>query len=59
MLHLDATFCNFLQGDLSVSDYCRKMKSVANTLADLGCAISDRNLFLNVLQGLNKWYDHL
>jgi hypothetical protein len=53
-LHLDATFRNFVQGNLSVSDYCRKMKSMADSLADLGCAISDRNLILNVLRGLNK-----
>jgi hypothetical protein len=45
MLHLDATFQNFVQGDLSMSDYCRKIKS----MADLGCAISDRNLVFNVL----------
>ena len=24
-LHLDAEFCMFVQGDLSVGDYCRKM----------------------------------
>jgi hypothetical protein len=44
-------FCNFVQGDLSMSDYCHKMKSMADSLVDLGCAISDRNLILNVLQG--------
>jgi hypothetical protein len=58
-LHLDATFRNFVQGDHSVSNYCRKLKSMANSLADLGCTISDRNLVLNVLRGLNKRYDHL
>jgi hypothetical protein len=55
MLQLEATFHNFVQGDLSVNDYCCKMKS----LADLGCTVSDRNLVLNVLRGLNKRYDHL
>jgi hypothetical protein len=59
MLHLDATFLNFIQGDLSMSNYCHKMKSMVDSLADLGCTISDRNLILNVLQGLNKCYDHL
>jgi hypothetical protein len=55
VLHLDATFHNFFQGDLSLSDYCRKMKS----MADLGCAVSDYNLILKVLQGLIKRYNHL
>jgi hypothetical protein len=54
-LHLDAMFHNFIQGDLSVSDYYRKMKN----MADLSCAIFDRNLILNVLQGRNLWYGHL
>jgi hypothetical protein len=58
-LHLDVMFHNFIQGDLSVSDYCRKIKSMADSLVDLGCAIFDRNLVLNVLRGLNKQYDHI
>jgi hypothetical protein len=59
VLHLNATFYNFVQGDLSVSDYCRKMKRTTNSLADLSCAVFDRNLIRNVLQGLNKQHDHL
>jgi hypothetical protein len=58
-LHLDATLRNFVQGNLSMDDYCRKMKSMADYLPDLGCVVSDCNLLLNVLQGLNKRYDHL
>jgi hypothetical protein len=59
MLHLDTMFCNFIQGELSVSNYYRKMKSMANSLADLDCTVSDCNLILNVLRELNKLYDHL
>jgi hypothetical protein len=59
MLHQDATFHNFVQDDLLMSDYCRQMKSMADSLADLGCAISYLNLILNVLRGLNKRYDHV
>jgi hypothetical protein len=44
-------FHNFVKGDLLVSDYCRKMKSMTDSLADLGCAVSDRNLVLNILWG--------
>jgi hypothetical protein len=50
-LHLDAMFRNFIQGDLLVSDYCHKMKSMAGSLVDLGCTVSNRNLVLNVLWG--------
>jgi hypothetical protein len=58
-LHLDTTFYNFIQDDLSVSDYCRKMKSMADSLGDLSCVIFDYNVILNILQVLNKQYDHL
>jgi hypothetical protein len=33
-LHLDAAFRNFVQGDLTVSEYCRKFKNMVDTLAD-------------------------
>jgi hypothetical protein len=35
------------------------MKSMADFLGDLDCIVSDRNLVLNVLQGLKQQYDHL
>jgi hypothetical protein len=35
-LHLDAAFRIFVQGDLSVSEYYRKFKTMADGLADLG-----------------------
>jgi hypothetical protein len=42
-----------------MSDYCRKMKIMANSLGDLGYVVSNCNIVLNVLQRLNKLYDHL
>jgi hypothetical protein len=41
-----------------VSDYYHKMKSMADSLGNLSYTISDHNLILNVLWGLNKRYDH-
>jgi hypothetical protein len=37
-----------------MDDYCRKMKSMADALTDLGEPIQDRALVLNVLRGLNE-----
>jgi hypothetical protein len=34
--HLDVAFRNFVQGDLSVTEYCCKFKGMADALADLG-----------------------
>jgi hypothetical protein len=48
-----------MQGDLSVNDYCWKMKGLTNSLADLGVDITDRILVRNVLRGLNKNFKHL
>ena len=42
-----------------MTEYCRKMKAMADSLGDLDCPVSDRNLVLNVLRGLNKKYEHL
>jgi hypothetical protein len=34
-LHLDAVFRTFVQGELSINEYCRKFKDMADDLADL------------------------
>jgi hypothetical protein len=48
-----------VQGDLSVDDYCCKMKQMADGLCDLGDHVEDRTLVLNVLRGRNKKDDHV
>jgi hypothetical protein len=58
-LHIDATFWSFVQGDLSINDYCRKMKGFADYLIDLGVSVTHCVLHLNVLRGLNKNFEHL
>jgi hypothetical protein len=58
-LHLDAVFHNFVQGDLSVSEYCRKFKAMADGLAGLGSPVEDQILVLNILQGLNQHFEHV
>jgi hypothetical protein len=58
-LHLDAAFRIFVQGDLSVSEYCRKFKIMADGLADLGSPVEDWILVLNILRGLNQRFNHV
>jgi hypothetical protein len=58
-LHLDAQFHLFSQGDLSVGEYCRQMKGLADSLRDLGKPVADRTLVLNLLRGLSPRYGHL
>jgi hypothetical protein len=52
-LHLDVVFHTFVQGDLSINEYCRTFKAMADGLANLGAPVEDRILVLNILQGLN------
>jgi hypothetical protein len=55
-LHLDAHFHQFSQGDLSVGEYCRQMKGLADCLCDLGEPVADRTLVPNLLRGLSPRY---
>ena len=41
------------QGDLSIHEYCQRMKTVADALSDVGHAVSPSQLVLNLLHGLN------
>lgn len=59
VLILDSQFCNFVQGNLTVTEYCRKLKSMADGLADLGHPVEDRTLVLSVLRGLNERFEYI
>jgi hypothetical protein len=56
---LNAEFWTLVQGGLSITDYCNKMKHTADALGTLGEPVLDRTLVLNVLRGLNDRYSHL
>jgi hypothetical protein len=58
-LHLDVAFHTFVQGGLSVNEYCRKFKDTTDSLADLGAPVEDRILILNILRGLNQCFEHV
>jgi hypothetical protein len=42
-----------------VSEYCHQMKGMTDSLRGLGEPVADRTLVLNLLHGLNPYYDHL
>jgi hypothetical protein len=58
-LHLDAAFHTFIQSDLSVNEYCRKFKVMADDLVDLDAPVEDQILILNIIQGLNQRFGHV
>jgi hypothetical protein len=59
VLQLDARFRVFKQGDLSISDYCCQMKGMVDDLRALGKIVTNHHLVLNLLQSLNKRFDHI
>jgi hypothetical protein len=58
-LILDVEFRTFVQGDLTISDCCRRLKGMVDALGDLGEAIFDRTLMLAALHGLNSKFSHM
>ncbi|KAL6646864.1 hypothetical protein ACP70R_015558 [Stipagrostis hirtigluma subsp. patula] len=52
-IFLSHQFHSMTQGDLPVSEYCHKMKHLADQLRDVGHAISEPHLVLNLLHGLS------
>jgi hypothetical protein len=56
-LHLDAKIRHFCQGDLSITDYCRRFKNMADALGDLGEPVTERTLVLNVIRGLSDRFE--
>jgi len=53
-LYADQEFRTFSQGDLSIIDYCRRFKRMAEDLRDLGQPITEDTLVLNIIRGLNE-----
>nr|XP_034576615.1 uncharacterized protein LOC117840246 [Setaria viridis] len=60
-LHLEAAFRTFVQGDLPVAEYSRRLKSMADALAvaEFNDPVTDRQLVLSFIRGLNDKYAHM
>jgi hypothetical protein len=46
-------FHSLYQGGMSIFEYCGHLKRLADTLYDVGAAVTDQNLVINTLRGLN------
>ena len=53
---LSHEFHSLTQGDSSIDEYCVRMKEAADNLRDVGQTITESNLVLNLLRGLNEKY---
>ncbi|KAM0905345.1 hypothetical protein ACQ4PT_017441 [Festuca glaucescens] len=52
-VHLDAEFRAMVQGDLSITAYCHRLKALSDALRDVGSLVTDQVLVLNCLRGIN------
>jgi hypothetical protein len=58
-VYLEAELRTLQQGDMSINDYCTKLKTLADGLRDIGLPVSESSQVLNLLRGLNPKYRHL
>ncbi|XP_066167336.1 uncharacterized protein [Oryza sativa Japonica Group] len=58
-VNLTAEVHHLQQGDLSIGDYCRRLKVLTDNLADVGESIKDRSLVLMLIGSLNDKFDNL
>ncbi|XP_014754422.1 uncharacterized protein LOC106866180 [Brachypodium distachyon] len=57
-VYVHTEYRSLVQGELSVLNYCSRMKELADTLRDLGSPVMDRDLVLNLLHGLGEELQH-
>ncbi|XP_073355034.1 uncharacterized protein [Aegilops tauschii subsp. strangulata] len=55
-VYLDAEYHAMVQGDLTVMQYCTRLKSFADQLRDLGQPVSEPQQLFNMLRGLGRQY---
>uniref|UniRef100_A0ACD5ZM94 Uncharacterized protein n=1 Tax=Avena sativa TaxID=4498 RepID=A0ACD5ZM94_AVESA len=52
-VYLEAEFRALVQGDLTITAYCHKLKALSDALRDVGQPVNDQTLVLTCLRGLN------
>jgi hypothetical protein len=58
-LLLETQFRNLRQDAMTVTDFCRKLETMATSLAEFGVPISERQMVLTLLRGLNGKFRHM
>nr|GEY31784.1 hybrid signal transduction histidine kinase M [Tanacetum cinerariifolium] len=53
-LNLDNELRSIKIGKMTVNEYCTKIKSMADRLKNLDCVVSDKNLVIYIVNGLNS-----
>ncbi|XP_013583282.1 PREDICTED: probable basic-leucine zipper transcription factor E [Brassica oleracea var. oleracea] len=59
VMQLDSELRNKEIGDMSIHEYCQKLKSVADLLSNLDAPVPDKTLVMYMLNGLNEKFDYV
>ncbi|XP_010463138.1 PREDICTED: uncharacterized protein LOC104743790 [Camelina sativa] len=58
-LQLDNELRNLSVGDLTIHEYCKKLKSLSDLLANVDSPVSKKNLVMHMLNGLTNKFDSI
>jgi len=58
-VYLETELRSLQQGDMSMTEYCTKLKRIADQLRDIGHPVSEPSQVLNLLRGLNPRYRYV
>ena len=59
VMYLETELRTLQQGDMSMNDYCTKLKRIADQLRDIGHPVSEPSQVLNLPHGLNPRYRYV
>ncbi|XP_062213759.1 uncharacterized protein LOC133914745 [Phragmites australis] len=57
-IYLEAEFRTLQQDDMTITQYCTRLKTLADQLRDVGQPVKEDNQVINMLRGLNPKYRH-
>ena len=58
-IQLENELRNLVIGDMSVHEYCQKLKSISDMLTNVDSPVSDRALVMHLLNGLSSKFDNI
>lgn len=58
-IELDDELRNLVIGDSTIMEYCNKIKSISDLLANIGAPVPERNLVTYAINGLSQKYAHI
>ncbi|KAE8804363.1 retrotransposon unclassified [Hordeum vulgare] len=53
-VHIGADFRATVQGDMPITQYCRRLQQLASAMADIGEPVSDRSLTLQLIRSVSR-----